>query len=230
LGAIKSKVHETESFRDRYQVFKDRFEAGEELSRMLAPRYEDMERGLVLAIPSGGVPVGLRVAEKLNVPFDLIIVRKMQIPGNPEAGFGAMTLDGSMFFNEELLERLKLNPSQLQAQENIVKRELDERNRLFREDRAPADVMGKRVLLVDDGLASGYTMIASINMVKKGGAGRVVVAVPTAPLRTVEKIEAEVDEIYCANIRDTLYFAVAEAYRHWHDLSKQEVLDLLGIG
>jgi predicted phosphoribosyltransferase len=230
LGAIKSKVHETESFRDRYQVFKDRFEAGEELSRMLAPRYEDMERGLVLAIPSGGVPVGLRVAEKLNVPFDLIIVRKMQIPGNPEAGFGAMTLDGSMFLNEELLERLKLNPSQLQAQENIVKRELDERNRLFREDRAPADVMGKRVLLVDDGLASGYTMIASINMVKKGGAGRVVVAVPTAPLRTVEKIEAEVDEIYCANIRDTLYFAVAEAYRHWHDLSKQEVLDLLGIG
>ncbi len=159
--------------------------------------------------------------------FDLVIVRKIQIPGNTEAGFGAMAYDGSVFLNESLLWRIDLKPSQIEAQTNVVKNELEKRNKMFRQGKPFPELTGKTVILVDDGLASGYTMMASIYMVKKMGARKTVVAVPTAPLRSLEEVETGVEEIYCANIRQGPVFAVADAYRHWYDLSQTEVIGLL---
>ena len=224
---MKEKIREIKQYRDRRHIFMDRFEAGETLGSMLGPDYGDIQGGMVLAIPSGGVPVGIKVAEALALPLDLVIVRKMQIPGNPEAGFGAMTLDGTVFYNKPLLGELSLSPIQIEAERKRVLAELEKRNAMFRRGRPFPDLTDKRVILVDDGLASGFTMLASVAMVKKASAHEVVVAVPTASQSAVERILPEIDRIYCANIRSGGFFAVANAYRNWYDLNEKEVLDLL---
>ena len=224
---MKQKIHEIDKFREKRQIFIDRLEAGQILGLMLQSEYSHVGDGIILAIPSGGVPVAMKVSETLGLPFDLLIVRKLQIPGNPEAGFGAMTLDGTVFFNEDLLAELRLSPAQIEAEKKRVRIELEKRNVMFRKGRPNSDLSGKQVILVDDGLASGFTMLASVHMTKKAKARETVVAVPTAPQRSIDRILPEADEIYCANIRTTPFFAVAEAYRHWYDLSEKEVLDYL---
>lgn len=221
-------LHEIEKLRGRRHIFADRFEAGETLGSMLQAEYAHIGDGIILAIPSGGVPVGLKVSELLGLPFDLLIARKLQIPGNPEAGFGAMAPDGSTFLNQALLAQLRLSPSRIEAEKKRVVMELEKRNTLFRGGRPVPDLKGKRIILVDDGLASGFTMLAAVDMAKKGQAMETMVAVPTAPRSSVERILPEVDRIYCANIRTGPYFAVADAYRNWYDLSENEVLGLLG--
>ncbi|MDZ7700421.1 MAG: phosphoribosyltransferase family protein [Deltaproteobacteria bacterium] len=223
----KSNVDEIESLRDREHVFTDRFHAAEVLAGMLTSTYAQVEDGVILTIPSGGVPIGIGLREKLDLPMDLLIVRKLQIPGNTEAGFGAMTLDGRAFFNDRLLAELHLTDLQIAAEKQRVARELERRNALFRNNRSFPDLTGKRVILVDDGLASGFTMLASVDLVRRANPEETVVAVPTAPLRTVEQISAQADRVYCANIRTTHFFAVANAYQRWHDLTEEEVLSLL---
>jgi len=224
---MNEKIHQLEKFRNQRYIFTDRFEAGKALGLMLQPAYDHIDDGMVLAIPSGGVPVGLSVKEILGLSFDMMIVRKLQIPGNPEAGFGAMTLDGTVFYNETLLAELQLSQGQIDAEKRRVNAELQRRNVLFRKGRPFPDLSGKRVILVDDGLASGFTMLASIAMAKKAKALETIVAVPTAPQRTIDHIQSEVNKVYCANIRTTAYFAVAEAYQNWYDLNENEVLNML---
>jgi putative phosphoribosyl transferase len=224
---LKSKIHELEKFRNQRHLFADRVAAGETLAAMLQAEYDHIEDGMVLAIPSGGVPVGMKISEILSLAFDLLIVRKLQIPGNPEAGFGAMTLAGTAFLNENLLAQLRLNAAQIEAEKRRVGLELENRNKMFRAERPFPDLSGKRVILVDDGLASGFTMRAAIDMAKKAKPRETVVAVPTAPQRSIGQIISEVDHIYCPNIRTATSFAVAEAYRNWYDLSEKEVIDLL---
>ena len=122
---------------------------------------------------------------------------------------------------------LQLSPSQIEAEKERVSLELEKRNELFRRGRPFPDLTGKKVILVDDGLASGFTMLASADRAKKAGALETAVAVPTAPQRSAELLLSEVDRIWCANIRTGPYFAVAEAYQNWYDLSEKEVLALL---
>lgn len=224
---MKANIHERPEFGDQYHVFADRFDAGRVLAEMLEAEYKEAENAVVIAIPAGGVPVGLEVSKALRIPFDIIVVRKIQIPGNTEAGFGAMSTEGSLFLNEELLSYLKLTPLQIEKQKALVMKDLEEREELFRGGSAFPDLTNKTAILVDDGLATGYTMMASIHSVRKKGPEKVIVAIPTAPLRSIWRIEGMVDEIYCANIRDTTFFAVADAYKHWTDLEREEVLELL---
>jgi predicted phosphoribosyltransferase len=222
-----TRIFEKKALRGKNYVFKDRVEAGRMLAEMLEPEYQAAQDSIVLAIPSGGVPVGLEVRRKLNFPFDLIIVRKIPIPNNPEAGYGAVTLEGGVFLNDELVSRLGLSLSQIENHISRLKKELEERDALFRGRKPFPDLSGKTAILVDDGLASGYTMMASVHSVRNRGAKGIVIAVPTAPPETIEKIEPMVDEIYCPNVRDKIFFAVADAYEHWYDLSSEEVSGLL---
>jgi len=153
---------------------------------------------------------------------------KLQIPGNPEASFGAMTLHGMVFYNEKLLSELRLSRAQIGDAKGRVIVELEKRNVLFRGGRPFPNLTGKRVILVDEGLASAFTMLASIALATMAKALETIVAFATAPQRTIDRIQSEADRIYCANIRATPYFAVAEAYREWYDLSEAEVLKILG--
>ena len=130
---MASKIFEVSGFRDKRFIFKDRDYAGKVLSEMLSPYYEKARDTLVLAIPSGGVPIGLEVAKGLSLPLDLIIARKIPVPGNPEAGFGALTLDGDVFLNDDLVAFLRLSPNEIEDQINKVKKDLQERNFIFRQ-------------------------------------------------------------------------------------------------
>jgi predicted phosphoribosyltransferase len=197
------------------------------LGRMLRPEYGGAEDVIVLSIPSGGVPVGLQASVKLDCPMDLMIVRKLQIPGNPEAGFGAVTSEGTLFLNERLLGEIQLTPSQIEVQAKKVRAELERQKKLFRRSEDPAAVAGRSVILVDDGLASGYTMMASVHDVRQRGAAKIVVAIPTAPESSIERMLEGTDDIFCPNVREGPFFAVAEAYEHWYDLSHEEVMQLL---
>lgn len=219
------KITEDRSLRDRIHVFRDRHEAG----RLLAERLKHRcgSNAFILAIPSGGVPVAAEIAEMHSRPIDLLIVRKIQIPGNPEAGFGAAGPDGTVVLNTSLVHHLKLSDDVIARQTSQALESIETRNRVFRKNRAYPSLRNKHVILVDDGLASGYTMLAAIRFVRKTEPDRIIVAVPTASERTALSISPEIDELLCLNIRRGLSFAVADAYSNWYDLSEEDVLSLL---
>jgi predicted phosphoribosyltransferase len=195
---------------------------------MLAPSCKGLPNLMVLGIPMGGIPLASEVAKKLACPMDVVIVRKIQVPGNTESGFGAMTEENDIFYNNVLISGLRLNEKQIQEQSDKVRGELAERREKLRQGRPFPDIQGKTVILVDDGLASGFTMKASIHLCKKRKAAKTLVTVPTAPLRTVQELyDVFSADIFCANIREGMSFAVADAYKNWHDLSENEIMHLL---
>ena len=131
----RAKIFDIPSLRNKTFVFKDRDEAGLLLARMLEPYYKDRPETLVMGIPSGGVPIAVAISKRLHLPLDLFIVRKVQIPGNPEAGMGALSFAGGLFLNQDLIDRLGINPMQVEGQIERVRRELARRNELFRQGR-----------------------------------------------------------------------------------------------
>jgi len=223
---IKEKLHHKQQCKNKHRIFGDRFHAGAVLAEMLA-MYVGSQNGLVLAIPAGGVPVGLQVSRHLGLPFDLIIARKIQVPGNTEMGFGALSLEGEVFLNEDLVRVLEINEEQIKAGVAQVAQELKGRNTAFRGNRGFPEVAGKTVILTDDGLASGYTMLAACAALRKREAAEIVVAVPTAPLSSVRTVEQLADAIYVINLQESGPFAVANAYKRWRDLTHSEVVDML---
>jgi len=221
-----TKIIEMKELRNKNYVFRDRVHAGELLASKLKP-YVGKD-SIVLAIPSGGVPIGSTIAKELGLQMDLIIVRKLPIPYNTEAGFGSMSWNGEVKLNEILVEQLELSDPEIDSIIRDVKSELDKRMEIFRGNRPFPELKGKTAIIVDDGLASGYTLLAAISSVKKLSPARIIVAVPTASKNAVDLLAPYVDEIFCLNIRETKIFAVADAYQEWHDLTQQEVLKLLG--
>jgi len=208
-------------------VFHDRQDAGLAVARLLkehiSPRL--LDRAVVLAIPAGGVPVGLAIAEALGLPFDLIFIRKLHFPDNPEAGFGAVTEHGEVLLNEPLSRHLA--PAVIERQIEIERRALARRVQALRRIRPEVDVRGKVAIIADDGLASGFTMLAAVREARRRGAEAVIVAVPTASEQAARRVAREADAVIVANLRGGPYFAVAEAYTGWRDLSLEEVEHLL---
>lgn len=220
-----AQLIENKELRNRNWVFTDRCDAGLQLAAMLqaTARPDD----LVLAIPSGGVPVGLAIAVTLGLDLDLVLVRKVQIPWNTEAGFAAVNMDSGLFVNEHLLSLLHLSEDQIDRQVNKTMATIEQRSRKFRQDNPFPDIKDRPVILVDDGLASGYTMRAAIAYVRKRIPATVTVAVPTGSADTVNMLLREVDILCCLNVRESYPYAVASAYRNWYDLEDEDVLALL---
>lgn len=218
-------LREKRELRDGIHVFRDRQEAGQMLASMLDEhRNSD---ALVMAIPSGGVPVGVEIARELHIPMDVIIVRKIQLPDNPEAGFGAMSPDGTVILNERLMEHLNLSLQEIDRQIERTRNNIMKREKLFRREKMYPVLRGKSVIIADDGLASGYTMLAALDFIRKKGPSNIIVAVPTACSRTADMIVQEVDELICPNIRSGWTFAVADAYENWYDVDEEEVVSIL---
>ena len=219
------KLMEDRAIRNQTHIFENRYKAGKLLAQKLE-RYQG-DKIIVLAIPAGGVPVGVAIAEHLKSEFHLMITRKIQIPYNPEAGYGAVAPDGSAVLNEPLVRRLGLTGDEIKQHVSIVLKEIERRTRKFLGEKPFPNLDSLIVMLTDDGLASGFTMLAAIRSVKEKNPAKVIVAVPTAPASTIKRILPEVDEIICLNIRDTSFFAVADAYVRWHDLDDREVEEYL---
>lgn len=211
-------------------MFRDRPHAGEVLAEGL--KSYSKERVVLLVIPNGGVPVGFAIFKRFrkenpNVDFNLIIVRKIPIPYNTEAGFGAITIDGTIILNEPLVAQIGLTESQIQKAASKVLGDMKARLKTYGIETQKFELKDKVVILIDDGIASGFTMIAAVKSIQKYNPRKVVVAVPTAPRSSVERVAPLVDEIVCPDIQDTYSFAVANAYQNWYDLDTEEVRTIL---
>jgi len=220
------RVVDIPEMRGREGVFRDREHAGEVLAGMLE-EYRDSE-ALVLGAPAGGVPVAAGVAGLLGLPLDVAVVSKITLPWNPEAGYGAVAFDGTVRLNEAFLGRLGLSPEEIETGIRQTRRKVEERVRLFRGKKPFPDLSGRTAILVDDGLASGFTMLTAVEALRNSRAERIVAAVPTGHSESVGKVGAVVENLYCANVRSGPVFAVADAYQRWSDVGEGEVLKILG--
>ena len=219
------QVTEELGLRDQERVFRDRKDAGILLAEMLM-EYGD-SNAIVLAIPAGGIPVAKEVARLLNLRLEVAIARKLQLPEEPEVGFGAIGPNDVLMLNDELVKVARLTQDIIEKQVQKARQSVRWREEIFRKNQPYPSLKGKIVIVVDDGLASGYTMLAVIRYAKEGGASKVIVAVPTASERAAEMMLQEADEVYVLNIRAGPIFAVADAYENWHDISDEEALSIL---
>jgi len=223
------RILENPRFRDRAYVFSGRHDAGKQLGAFIKTVLS-IHDPVVLAIPAGGVPIGKEVALALGAPLTLAIVRKIRIPGTTESGFGAVTWDGQVLINEGLRAALGLSDIDVDRAIAETKKNVNERIARFTAGKSLPELTGKTVILTDDGLASGFTMLAAIKSIRKYNPAHLVVAVPTASAASADLVANESDKLVCLNIRSGRRFAVAEAYEEWYDLEDQEVLDeLAGI-
>jgi putative phosphoribosyl transferase len=216
---------EDTKLRNKTYVFDNREEAGKLLSKELA-HYKGTHT-IILAIPSGGVPVAIEIQRALSVDLDLMIVRKAQLPWTTEAGFGAVNLDGDVVLNDKLIRSVALTEETIEEQVDKTREIIEKRNLHFRKGKREPAVKDRTVIIVDDGLASGYTMRAALQFVRKRNPCEIVIAAPTGSYRTITALMKEVDSIYCLNVREGFPFAVADAYREWYDLTDDDVIDLM---
>jgi putative phosphoribosyl transferase len=219
-------IGETIPAMPRWPFFDDRQDAGRNLASVLSARYAGVD-GIALAIPRGGVPVALEVAQALKIPLDVVVPRKIPIPWSPEAGFGAVTADGTLLLNEPLVAQLGLTEGQIEQLAAQVQEEVRRRLKVYRGNRPLANVKGKTAFLIDDGLASGFTMLTAVRSVRRGEPMEIVVAVPVSPRRSVNLVEPEVDDLVCLIMQERAPFAVASFYRAFPDLSDEQVITYL---
>jgi putative phosphoribosyl transferase len=203
-------------------MFNDRKDAGEQLARALA-HYQGTGV-MILAIPKGGVQVGLEVSKFLKAPLFMLIARKLPYPEDPEAGFGAVAEDGTVYIQETAY--LQLSAEDIAAIKQEQLNEVKRRINVLRNGQLLPDLSGKSVILVDDGLAMGSTMKAAVMMCKNKNVKRIIVAVPVASSNVTVEMEAMADEVIV--LETPLFFrAVAQVYKHWYDVSDEEVRKLL---
>lgn len=207
--------------------FRNRIDAG----RMLASRltaYAHRPDVLVLGLPRGGIPVAYEVARELGVPLDVFVVRKLGMPGHEEYAIGAIATGGVRIINEEAIRTFGVTDAEIEAVTAEELRELDRRERSYRDNRPPLTVAGKTIILVDDGLATGSTMRAAVEALRQEGPARIVVAVPTAAPETCDEMAGHVDEMICAMTPEPFY-AVGLWYDDFGQTSDEEVHDLLAL-
>jgi putative phosphoribosyl transferase len=206
-------------------AFRDRAAAGARLAVMLGTYRGG--RAIVLAIPAGGVPVGAAIARELGLSLHAAPVSKVLYPWTTESGFGAVAFDGSVWIDEAAVENSRLTKAQVEKAVADARTKVERRSRKFSSGKVLTDLSGKTVILVDDGIAAGSTMRTAIAALRKLRASRIVVAVPTAPSRSLEAMRKLADDILCADIRGGASFAVADAYEEWRDLRDEEVEAML---
>ena len=205
--------------------FRDRVEAG----RMLATTLQEYaNRGdvVVLALPRGGVPVGFEVAKALHAPLDVFVVRKLGLPEQEELAMGAISSGGVRVLNRDLLRALRIPEEVVDQITQEEQRELERREREYRDERSPVDVRGKTVILVDDGLATGSSMRVAALALKEKGPAQVVVAVPVAPADTCAELQSVADKVVCA-VTPQPFLGVGQWYEDFSQTSDEEVRELL---
>lgn len=206
-------------------MFANRADAGRRLAERLS-QYADRSDVLVLGVPRGGVPVAFEVAGALHAPLDILLVRKLGAPGQKELGVGAVASGGVRIFNDQLIRDLAIDDAQLAGVVAEQEAELKRREELYRGVRPDIVVQGKTVVLVDDGIATGSSMLAAIAALRSLHPAKIVVAVPVAPQHTCERIRQVVDEFVCVLAPDS-FFGISEFYEDFPQTDDSEVRNLL---
>ncbi len=218
------KIFDLPKLRNRIRVFRDRTSAGKVLAGMLEEFRSS--HAMVMGIPAGGIAVAVEIARELHLPLEIAVVSKITLPWNSEAGYGAVAFDGTVILNEEFLSRLNLSDQEIQTGIKKTEQKVSRRVTMFRGNR-PFPDFKRPIILVDDGLASGFTLRVAIKALRRNGVTNLILAVPTAHSESVQMILEEVEAIYCPNLRSGLSFAVADAYERWSDLDEEEVKRIL---
>jgi predicted phosphoribosyltransferase len=205
--------------------FRDRFQAGRYLAEELG-RYQGRGDVVVLALPRGGVPVAFEVARALDASLDIFVVRKLGVPGHEELAFGAISSGDVRVLNHDVVRSLSLARDLIELVSARERKELERRENAYRDGGPPLDVDGRTVILVDDGLATGATMLAAVRALRQQNPREVVVAVPVASRQACDEFRAEVDDIVCAATPEPFY-AVGEWYENFTQTTDEEVRNLL---
>lgn len=208
----------------RVTRFHDRHDAGRKVAVRLM--HYATPRTIVLALPRGGVPVGYEVARALGAPLDVLVVRKLGVPGHAELAMGAIASGGTCVMNEEVVELLHVPPRIVEVVATMEGREVERREKLYREGRARLDVRGQTVVAIDDGLATGSTMHAAVRALRRQGAARLVVAAPVASHEACELLSGEVDELVCLDKPDP-FVAVGLWYEDFSETTDDQVRAIL---
>ncbi|WP_107772608.1 phosphoribosyltransferase [Nocardioides sediminis] len=206
-------------------VFADRADAGRRLAAALAGLGD--QAPVVLGLPHGGVPVAAEVARALGAPLDVVVVRRLALPWQPELAVGAICEDGTRFLDDDVVRSTGTTPTELSAVEVPARAELHRRVTLLREHQPRRPLRGRTVVVVDDGVVTGASARVACLSAREQGAARVVLAVPVASTRAAEDLAADVDDLVCLERAPGL-LAVGQAYRRFEQVSDDEVLRLLG--
>jgi putative phosphoribosyl transferase len=209
---------------DRH-AYSDRYEAGVELASRLS-RYAHRDDVIVLALPRGGVPVGYEVARSLNAPLDVFVVRKLGVPGHRELAMGAIASGGIRVLNDDIVTWYGIPESAIEEIARNEQAELERRERAYRDNRALSKLRGRIVLLVDDGLATGSTMMAATHAVRAHAPSRVIVAAPVGAPDTCLALRQAADDVVCVRMPES-FAAVGQWYRDFSETSDGEVRELL---
>jgi putative phosphoribosyl transferase len=205
--------------------FRDRRDAGRQLAGKLEA-YARRTDVVVLALPRGGVPVGYEVAHALDAPFDVVTVRKLGVPDQPELAMGAIASGGATFLNKGVLSAKRVTDDAMRKVEKRERAELDRREKLYRGTRPALEIRGKTVILVDDGIATGASMHAAIMALRSRLPARIVIAVPVAPADVMARLEQAADELVCV-LTSVEFFAVGQFYRDFDPTTDADVRRLL---
>jgi putative phosphoribosyl transferase len=205
--------------------FRDRTDAGRRLAAALSS-YAGRQNLLVLALPRGGVPIGFQVASALRAPLDVMLVRKLGVPGHEELAMGAIASGGVRIVSQDVVASLGIPDWVIAAVAASEEHELARRGHAYRDDLPSHPIAGRTVLLVDDGLATGSTMRAAAAAVRSQGPERVIVAVPVAPAETCASLQAEVDEVVCL-FSPAPFISVGTSYENFSQITDEEVRTLL---
>jgi predicted phosphoribosyltransferase len=205
--------------------FLDRADAGRQLARSLR-HYQADPAAIVLALPRGGVPVAYEAAQALHLPLDVFLVRKLGVPGHEELAMGAIASGGVQVLNESVVRSLGLSPQAIEVVAARERQELERREREYRDGRPAPDLRGATAILIDDGLATGSTMLAAVKALRGEGAARIAVAVPVSAPQTCRQFQGVADEVVCAEMPQD-FQAVGEWYYDFSQTSDEEVRELL---
>ena len=208
-------------------IFRDRLEAGKRLALRLT-RYAGRDDVVVAAVPRGGVPVGFEVAEALAAPLDVFIVRKLGLPGNEEYAMGAVASGGIRLVNPDVLSELGVPANAVARVVENEERELRRRERAYRRDVPSLELRDKTVIVVDDGVATGASMLAALRAVRRRGAARIVAAFPVATRAAVAALSAAADEVVCVATPEP-FLAVGRFYEDFRQVEDQEVVGFLRV-
>lgn len=205
-------------------VFQDRMDAGHQLADLL--NQEDVEADIVLGIPRGALPVARPVADALDVPLDIVVASKIGAPNNPELAIGAVASDGSSWLNEDLIEQLNVPDEYIEREREREAENARQKADRYRGNRNPPDLAGKRIIIVDDGIATGATARACLRQVATAGAARVVLAVPVSSPDVIEELQTETDAVIAVE-SPPHFSAVGQFYERFEQVSDEKAMTYL---
>lgn len=206
-------------------MFKDREEAGEKLAEVLVKEFE-IKEGIILAVPRGGIIIGKKLSSKLDLPLDVLITKKLPAPANPELAIGAVGEGQIVVYNEDVCRGLCITETYKKQTIEEKRVELEQKKEFFRKRKPPLDLENKEVILTDDGVATGATIMAAIKVIKKHKPRKLIVAVPVIALDTLREVQKEADQVVYLEAPE-MFFSVGQFYQNFSQISDREVEEIL---